>query len=815
MTPQETLTKHGINLESYAPGRHYTTCPKCSHTRSAPNRKSKVLGITIADDGSVCWGCNHCAWTGPEKGSGKPQERRELTSHLYRDKDGVVRFRKVRNLPGRDPKCWFERPDGRGEWIKGTTGVDTKILYRADEVAKAIADGRVICCVEGEKDSDALWAIGIAATCNAHGASEPGKRAKWTKAHSEQLAGADIVVLNDNDAAGYAHADATCRFSLGIAKRVRRLDLKPHWPDVPKGGDISDWLALGHTRAGLDPLIAAAPDYAPAGEQPKAQESAVDDAAELERLARLSPLDYDRARKDAGKRLGISRLSLLDSLVKAKRAELGFDGDSKQGRAIEFPEPEPWPDPVNGAVLLNALAYAIRRHVVMSLAASHVAALWVIHSWVINCFVISPRLGIRSATKGCGKTLLLDVLGRLVQRPLRTLSITPAATFRVVEAYRPCLLIDEADTFLNDDDGLRGILDGNRQGDTVTRTIGDNHEVRMFATYSAVAIALIGTLPDTLYDRSVVIDLKRRLAKEKIAPFRFDRAGHLDVLARMAARWAADNSAQVAVADPAIPLINRSADNWRPLAMVAAVAGGRWPARVRKAIDAAHAAAIVADERSLLEMLLADIWDIFGDKNEISSADLVADLIEIDGHPWAEWGKNQKPLTQHQLARLLRPLRKLGITTKKIGPKGERVSGYVRADFEEAFARYLRPVGDSDSDTRTQCDEIRTSDDSDSDTSDPRCPSRKCKKPNNDGLVSECPSRKGGNGDARAAAASEPCAGRSPESASDPTELCAQCGRPGGNAVAFGDGSGAIRLHRECEDPWIENRMAQEGIWRA
>jgi hypothetical protein len=223
MTPQETLSKHGINLESYAPGRHYAICPKCSHTRSTPNRKSKVLGITIGDDGSVCWGCNHCAWTGPEKGSGERQERRELQSHIYRDKDGVVRFRKVRNLPGRQPRFWLEQPDGRGGWRKGTKDVNTGILYRADEVAKAIADGRVICCVEGEKDADNLWAIGIAATCNAHGASEPGKRPKWTKTHSEQLAGADVVVFNDNDPAGYEHADATCKLSLGVAKRVR------HW----------------------------------------------------------------------------------------------------------------------------------------------------------------------------------------------------------------------------------------------------------------------------------------------------------------------------------------------------------------------------------------------------------------------------------------------------------------------------------------------------------------------------------------------------------------------------------------------------------
>ena len=306
----------------------------------------------------------------------------------------------------------------------------------------------------------------------------------------------------------------------------------------------------------------------------------------------------------------------------------------------------------------------------MSNTSSHVAALWVLHSWLIDCFGISPRLCVRSATKGCGKTLLLDVLGRMVRRPLRTLSITPAATFRIVEGWQPTLLIDEADTFLNDNEGLRGILDGNRKGDTVLRTVGDDFEVRAFATYAAVTIALIGTLPDTLHDRSVVIDLKRRLPKEKIAPFRFDRAGHLDVLARMAARWAQDNAERVAATDPAMPkgVINREADNWRPLAAIAAVAGGRWPERVAKAATAAHAGAR-GDAASTLEMLLADIRDAFAtdkattvrdmfgaEQVEIASADLVKTLVALDGRPWAEMGQDRKPLTHNRLARMLKPL---------------------------------------------------------------------------------------------------------------------------------------------------------------
>jgi hypothetical protein len=759
MTIIELLAKHDIKLASTAPGRHYTTCPQCSSKRSEAHHDSKVLGVTIEADGSVRWGCNHCGWTGPEKGSGERQER-QLTSHVYRDKDGAVRFRKVRNVPGREPKCWFERPDGKDGWVnpkkapKHWPKLDTSILYRVNEVAKAIADGRVIACVEGEKDADNLWALGVVATCNAHGASEPGKRPKWTKAHSEQLAGADIVVLNDNDAAGYEHADATCRLSLGLAKRVRRLDLAPHWPDISKGGDISDWLALGHTREELVTLIDSAPDYVAAAANNESATTAsgngaaINDDAEIERLARLAPLDYERERKEAGKRLGISRLALLDALVKAKRAELGLDGgdDGKQGHAISFAEPEPWPTPVNGDELLGAIAAAIRTHVVMSDAARDACALWVAHTYLLDRMMITPRLAIRSPTKGCGKTTLLDVVGQLVFRPLPAANCSASSIFRVVEGFRPCLLIDEADTFLRDNDELRGILNsGHRRGGAVLRNVGDDHEPRSFATYAACAIALIGQLPGTLADRSVTIDLVRRKADEAVEPFRFDRVEHLVVLARKLARWAADNAEAIADVEPQMPsgLYNRAADNWRGLLAIATVAGGDWLARGHRA--ALQGADLDIDEASRLELLLGDIRDVFdklvSDKDRISSAHMIEGLVEIVPRPWAEYGRSGKAITQNKLARLLKPL---GIAPQKVRIGTETPNGYQRHQFNDAWERFLSPKGGLKPEHRNKCDEMGTSRTFQSGTAEPAVPVRKSQKSNNDGLCSGVPVWKGG-----------------------------------------------------------------------
>jgi hypothetical protein len=270
MTPQDLLNANGITLESYAPGRYYTTCKKCSRNRSKAHQKAKCLGVTIKGD-AVHWGCNHCNWTGPEKGSGKTngQGGELAATYDYRDTDGVVLFQKVRNPPGSKTRFFMRRPDGHGGWINNTKGVDTKLLYRIDEVNEAIALGRRIAIVEGEKDANNLWAIGIPATCNAHGASEPDKKPKWTSKHSEQLCSADIVVFNDNDPPGIAHADVTCRLSDGVAQRVCRLDLKPHWPNMPEGNDVSDWLDAGHSREDLDALIAKAPDWTVQSKSPE------------------------------------------------------------------------------------------------------------------------------------------------------------------------------------------------------------------------------------------------------------------------------------------------------------------------------------------------------------------------------------------------------------------------------------------------------------------------------------------------------------------------------------------------------------------
>jgi putative DNA primase/helicase len=490
-----------------------------------------------------------------------------------------------------------------------------------------------------------------------------------------------------------------------------------------------------------------------------------DDGVEIGRLAALSEGDYERERKAAAEQLGF-RASILDRLVTAERARVrdeSGDGGGKQGHAMELIEPKPWDEAVNGAEMLDALVEMIRKYVILNEHAARTVALWIVHTYIVDAFQFSPRLCITSATKGCGKTTLLDVVAAMVQRPLSAANISTSAVFRVIEKCRPCLLIDEADSFLGGNEELRGVLNsGHRKGGQVVRVVGDELEPRAFSTFGAVAVALIGALPSTLADRSVAVELQRKRPGEKAAAFRLDRTEPLKALARRVARWTADHEIEISATEADLPeLHNRCADNWAVLARIAIVAGSGWPDHIA---NAARAAATAASDEELLVQLLADIRDIEfayevhghdnegGEiiretfKGEISSTVLVQRLIELQGRPWAELPDKGKALTANQLARMLKPL---AIAPDFIGPEDARARGYRRKQFQEAFDRYLseqRRDSGSQPCSRAECDEMDTSGISEACSPDDSCTVEKREKPNNDGVLHGCTVAKKGNG---------------------------------------------------------------------
>jgi len=113
---------------------------------------------------------------------------------------------------------------------------------------------------------------------------------------------------------------------------------------------------------------------------------------------------------------------------------------------------EPWPEAVDGAALLDALEATFLRHIVLPDGAAPALALWTTWTHVYDSFNVAPRLALPSPEKRCGKTLALSVLQCVCPRAILASNISPAATFRIIEKGKPTLLIDEADTFLHDNE---------------------------------------------------------------------------------------------------------------------------------------------------------------------------------------------------------------------------------------------------------------------------------------------------------------------------------------------------------------------------
>jgi len=168
-------------------------------------------------------------------------------SYDYRDATGELVFQVCRM----EPKSFRQRrPKPSGGWTWSVKGCPV-VPYRLPEFMAQPERPVVVC--EGEKDCDALAAVGLLATTNAGGAS------KWTQEHAQHLAGRRVVIIGDNDEPGREHAQSVAQSLHGIASSVRVVEL----PGLDDKGDVSDWLALGNGKAELRALVQQTPDWQP------------------------------------------------------------------------------------------------------------------------------------------------------------------------------------------------------------------------------------------------------------------------------------------------------------------------------------------------------------------------------------------------------------------------------------------------------------------------------------------------------------------------------------------------------------------------
>ena len=272
---------------------------------------------------------------------------------------------------------------------------------------------------------------------------------------------------------------------------------------------------------------------------------------------------------------------------------------------------------------------------------------------------------------------------------MHNVNVTTSVLFRVVEGFCPTVLIDEGDTYLTDNEDLRGIINGghNRLSAYVWRSVGDDHEPKRFKVWAPKCIAMIGKLPDTLEDRALVVPLRRKQAGETVDRFRADRLAEFQPIRQRARRWADDNLMRSRGVDPVVPnvLNDRAQDNAMAICAIADLAGGDWPNSIRGALVGL---ADQADDepQSNGVRLLRDIAEVLETKpnSRIGSQELCDDLCALEDAPWAEWW-NGRQITARRISTLLKPY--------GVSPRRDRNgSCYWRKDFTDAINRYVSEV---------------------------------------------------------------------------------------------------------------------------
>jgi hypothetical protein len=318
-------------------------------------------------------------------------------------------------------------------------------------------------------------------------------------------------------------------------------------------------------------------------------------------------------------------------------------------------------------------------------------ALWAVGTHLFEAFDSFAYLAVTSPTPRCGKTRVLELLSLLCARAERTSNISEAALFRLIERFKPTLLLDEMEQIREKGERaqiLRNLLNaGNRRDAVAIRCAEGGASIERCGVFCPKAIAAIGSLPDTITDRAIVIGMQRRTHEEKIERFLFQRAEpEARCIRERIADWAKTNGETIRQAYLAAPdlgfLEDRDAESWAPLFSILAVADDSRLSELRNCAEALCGAkqADSAEEHFAVRLICDAASVLREEEKHIASADLLERLKTVADAPWSEDGFDQRRLAKH--------LRAFGLKPKPVRIEDATPRGYDAEKIRESARRY-------------------------------------------------------------------------------------------------------------------------------
>lgn len=340
---------------------------------------------------------------------------------------------------------------------------------------------------------------------------------------------------------------------------------------------------------------------------------------------------------------------------------------------------------------LDDIEKHLRRFLVMPTEHHYtILSLWVAHTYAFDAAYATPYLYVNSAEKQSGKTRVIEVLSDLARNPMVASSVSPSVIYRAIEGLdnadedaptgKPTLFVDEVDAIFRGgkaNEDLRNILNsGYKNNGQVLRTIPgkDGGEAKFFSTFAPKLLAGIdnGAIPDTIADRCISLNLKRKREDEVVERYLSRRvADDCEALRVKIDTWVRANMTHFLAAEPKVieELSDRAFEIVEPLIVIAS----RCPGWVKRT-QAAARALLMAEAAPLSEgaKVLLAAWELF----EGTGADKIttSSLSEATG-------LNGKALGVK--------LSRYGVKPTTIRFPHTTAKGYYKRSFADAWTRYL------------------------------------------------------------------------------------------------------------------------------